>query len=262
MTLDELISEVRADGSTSLEHLASACTIANHLSDLSDHLVGHFVDQARRDGASWTMIGQAMGVTKQAVQKRFTAGDPDLARFTNRATVVVLKGQNDARERGHDEVGTLHLLLGVTAEWEGLAGQAIQAAGVTRNDLVRRWRQLCRPVVSHVGSMRRSLRRRRRPWRSRGANRPGADSITSAPSTCCLRCSTSRTMRPRSSSSSWASARRTSTPGSPRPSQRSPVVEPVETPQFAGEPVEPRSSLVEPVEPRSSLVEPVETTPP
>ena len=135
MTLDELITEARADGSTSLEHLASACTIANHISDLSDHLVGHFVDQARRDGASWAMIGQAMGVTKQAVQKRFTAGEPDLSRFTNRATVVVLKAQNDARERGHDEVGTLHLLLGLTAEWEGLAGQAIEAAGVTRDEL-------------------------------------------------------------------------------------------------------------------------------
>ena len=135
MTLDELITEAGADGSTSLEHLASACTIANHISELSDHLVCHFVDQARRDGASWAMIGQAMGVTKQAVQKRFAAGEPDLSRFTNRATVVVLKGQNDARERGHDEVGTLHLLLGLTAEWEGLAGQAIEAAGVARDEL-------------------------------------------------------------------------------------------------------------------------------
>jgi hypothetical protein len=135
MTLDELIEDAAADGERSLDHLGAACAIAHRLGELSDHLIGHFVDQARRDGASWTMIGQAMGVTKQAVQKRFTAGDPDLARFTNRAAVVVLKGQNDARERGHDEVGTLHLLLGVTAEWEGLAGQAIQAAGVTRNDL-------------------------------------------------------------------------------------------------------------------------------
>jgi hypothetical protein len=135
MTLDDLIAEARASGDASLDHLAAACTIATHLSDLSDHLVGHFVDQARRDGASWAMIGQAMGVTKQAVQKRFTAGDPDLSRFTNRATVVVLKGQNDARYRGHDEVGTLHLLLGVLAEWEGLAGQAIEAAGVTQDQL-------------------------------------------------------------------------------------------------------------------------------
>src|SRR6187399_2278740 len=135
MTLDELITEARASGDSSLDQLNAACSIGAHISDLSDHLVGHFVDQARRDGASWAMIGQAMGVTKQAVQKRFTAGEPDLSRFTNRATVVVLKAQNDARERGHDEVGTLHLLLGLTAEWEGLAGQAIEAAGVTRDEL-------------------------------------------------------------------------------------------------------------------------------
>ena len=135
MTLDDLIAEARAGGNASLDHLAAACTIATHLSDISDHLVGHFVDQARRDGASWAMIGQAMGVTKQAVQKRFSAGDPDLSRFTNRATVVVLKAQNDARYRGHGEVGILHLLLGVVAEWDGYAGQAIEAAGVTKEQL-------------------------------------------------------------------------------------------------------------------------------
>ena len=29
------------------------------------------MDQARRSGASWSQIGAAMGVTKQAAQKRF-----------------------------------------------------------------------------------------------------------------------------------------------------------------------------------------------
>jgi hypothetical protein len=136
MTLDELITEARASGDSSLDQLNAACSIGAHLSELSDHLVGHFVDQARRDGASWAAIGQAMGVTKQAVQKRFTAGDPDLSRFTNRATVVVLKAQNDARYRGHDEVSTLHLLVGVLAEWDGYAGMAIEALGVTKDRLL------------------------------------------------------------------------------------------------------------------------------
>jgi hypothetical protein len=35
------------------------------LSEVADHLIGHFVDQAR-SGASWTDIGESMGVTKQA----------------------------------------------------------------------------------------------------------------------------------------------------------------------------------------------------
>jgi hypothetical protein len=39
-------------------------------------LIGHFVDQARRSGASWTEIGKSMGVTKQAAQKRFVPKEP------------------------------------------------------------------------------------------------------------------------------------------------------------------------------------------
>jgi hypothetical protein len=135
VTLDELISEVigrRPDG-TSLDHLADASTVARHLDELADHLVGHFVDQARRSGASWTMIGQSMGVTKQAAQKRFVAGESSLDRFTDRANVVVLKAQLEARSRGHHEVTSLHLVLGLLAEWNGFAGRAIEAAGTTRD---------------------------------------------------------------------------------------------------------------------------------
>jgi hypothetical protein len=137
MTLDEMITLVKSrhpDG-TALDHLAEATVVADHLGELSDHLVGHFVDQARRAGASWSMIGQSMGVTKQAAQKRFVAGDSAMDRFTNRAHVVVLKAQTEARTRGDQEVTTLHLLLGLLAEWDGLAGKAIEAAGVTREAL-------------------------------------------------------------------------------------------------------------------------------
>jgi hypothetical protein len=135
MTLDELITQVKdanPDG-TALDHLSEAAAVADHLGELADHLVGHFVDQARRSGASWTMIGQSMGVTKQAAQKRFVAGDTSLDRFTDRAKVVVLKAQSEARNRGQQEVTSLHLVLGLLAEWEGFAGHAIEAAGVSKD---------------------------------------------------------------------------------------------------------------------------------
>ncbi|HET9944402.1 MAG TPA: Clp protease N-terminal domain-containing protein [Actinomycetes bacterium] len=133
MTLDELITQVRTgrpEGAP-LDHLTEAAAVAGRLDELADHLVGHFVDQARRSGASWTAIGQSMGVSKQAAQKRFVGAEPSLEQFTNRAKVVVLKAQNAARERGEQHVTSLHLLLGLLAEWEGLAGQAIEAAGVS-----------------------------------------------------------------------------------------------------------------------------------
>src|ERR1700690_4394874 len=69
--LDDLISVVKSNEGTPLDHASLAVQVAEHLGELPDHLIGHFVDQARRAGASWTEIGQAMGVTKQAAQKRF-----------------------------------------------------------------------------------------------------------------------------------------------------------------------------------------------
>ncbi len=91
-----------------LEQLTDAVLAAEALGDVADHLIGHFVDQARRSGASWTEIGKCMGVTKQAAQKRFvprtptdaTAMDPEagFSRFTPRARNVVVRGaEPDAR---------------------------------------------------------------------------------------------------------------------------------------------------------------------
>src|SRR5690349_20893726 len=89
--LDELIDAISTVHGDPLEQLTTAMLTAEHLGDVGDHLVGHFVDQARRSGASWTQIGVSMGVTKQAVQKRFlpkagteSPADPEagFSRFT------------------------------------------------------------------------------------------------------------------------------------------------------------------------------------
>jgi hypothetical protein len=69
--LDELIGYVGSQEGTALDHVSAAVQISEHIGELADHLIGHFVDQARKTGASWTEIGQSMGVTKQAAQKRW-----------------------------------------------------------------------------------------------------------------------------------------------------------------------------------------------
>ena len=74
--LDDLIEAITAVHSEPLDQLTDAVLAAEHLGDVADHLVGHFVDQARRSGASWTDIGRSMGVTKQAARKRFVPKDP------------------------------------------------------------------------------------------------------------------------------------------------------------------------------------------
>ncbi|MGI8645775.1 MAG: Clp protease N-terminal domain-containing protein [Nocardioides sp.] len=139
MTLDELIRQVqeRSPGGTPLDQLSDASALAAHLGDLADHLVGHFVDQARRSGSSWAQVGGSIGVTRQAAQQRFVVGDTSMESFTNRAAVVVLKAQNAARERGHETLTSEHLLLGFLAEWDGFAGLAIEAAGVSQEDLAQ-----------------------------------------------------------------------------------------------------------------------------
>jgi hypothetical protein len=139
--LDDLIEAIKKVHSDALEQLSDAVIAADHLGEVADHLIGHFVDQARRSGASWTDIGRSMGVTKQAAQKRFVPkapGEPSdldpsqgFGRFTERARNVIMAAQNEAHAAGNDEIGPEHLVLGLLSEPEALAAAAIVAQGVT-----------------------------------------------------------------------------------------------------------------------------------
>ncbi|SCF09382.1 Clp amino terminal domain-containing protein, pathogenicity island component [Micromonospora haikouensis] len=137
--LDDLIAGIKKARPDVLDQLADAVVAADHLGDIADHLIGHFVDQARRSGASWTEIGRSMGVSKQAAQKRSAAKaetaatlDPSagFGRFTPRARNVVLASQEEARAAGNAEITPGHVALGLLAEPEGLAAALIAARGV------------------------------------------------------------------------------------------------------------------------------------
>jgi Clp amino terminal domain, pathogenicity island component len=143
--LDDLIAHVLAQPpeGDALAHLRAAAVAGEQLGELSDHLIGHFVDQARRAGASWTEIGRSMGVTKQAAQQRFVpraAGDPPafdasrFGRFTDRARKVLVRAEAEARQAGHDHVGVEHVVLGLLDQREALAARAIEAQGVSLDD--------------------------------------------------------------------------------------------------------------------------------
>jgi hypothetical protein len=138
--LDDLIDAItKVHPDNSLDQLSDAVLAADHLGEVADHLIGHFVDQARRSGASWTDIGRSMGVTKQAAQKRFVPkGDqPDLdpeqgfSRFTARARNVVMAAQNAAHAAGNAEITPAHLVLGLLSEPDSVAAAAIVEQGVT-----------------------------------------------------------------------------------------------------------------------------------
>jgi len=139
--LDDLIEAIAKVHSEPLEQLSDAVIAADHLGEVADHLIGHFVDQARRSGASWTDIGRSMGVSKQAAQKRFVAKGSDgvsdldpsqgFGRFTVPARSVVMAAQNEARTAGNDEIRPEHLVLGLLSQPDALGARAILAQGVT-----------------------------------------------------------------------------------------------------------------------------------
>jgi ATP-dependent Clp protease ATP-binding subunit ClpA len=140
--LDSLIAYVKAihpDGGP-LENVADAFTVSAQLDEQSDALIGHFVDQARRSGASWNQIGTAMGVSKQAAQKRFVSGRmSDLSdllpkggnafsRATDRAFRVLVAASKLAAP---EPVGAAHVTAALFTEPEGVAAKVFETAGLS-----------------------------------------------------------------------------------------------------------------------------------
>jgi hypothetical protein len=133
--LDDLIAAITSNEDDALSRLSHAVELADHLGELSDHLIGHFVDQARRSGASWTDIGRSMGVTKQAAQKRFvTKDEPDpsqgFKRYTVPARSAIVASMNAAKEHGHREIYPEHLALGALNVPDSVALAALTAQGI------------------------------------------------------------------------------------------------------------------------------------
>ena len=122
--LDDLIAEVESKHMGDLDRLSEAMLLGQHLDELADHLIGHFVDRARRAGASWSDIGTSMGVTKQAAQKRFVPQQPEspeadlrvFARYTDAARQAVVGAQEEAKARGHEHIEREHLLIALLAD--------------------------------------------------------------------------------------------------------------------------------------------------
>jgi len=156
--LDNLIAYVTAlhpDGGP-LERVTDAFAVSARLDEQSDALIGYFVDQARRSGASWSQIGGAMGVSKQAAQKRFVPGkaagltpteNQPFSQFTPRAARALAAagrlaagrpaddgqgaGAAPAALSGEPAFGAAHLAAALCCEPDSLAARAIAAAGIS-----------------------------------------------------------------------------------------------------------------------------------
>jgi predicted amino acid dehydrogenase len=140
VSLDELITYVKTmtPGGGPLDNLSDAVSVGADLDDKSDALIGHFVDAARRSGASWSQIGVSMGVSKQAAQKRFVSQweSADFARFTDRSRNVVAAAGQIAEGSGADMIDASHLAAGLLSEPDGLAARIIHGAGLTDEQIL------------------------------------------------------------------------------------------------------------------------------
>ncbi|MET9834249.1 Clp protease N-terminal domain-containing protein [Streptomyces sp. NPDC006385] len=147
--LDDLIAEVDRTCETAhrpggqeqpdwLALLTTAAGLAGQLQALADDLVEDYVEHCRMHGCSWTDIGAALGVTRQAVQQRFHAphkryGTETMSEDLRRAMAQVKQA---AVAHRNNYIGTEHLLWGLTAEANS-ATRLLESAGV-RPDAVHR----------------------------------------------------------------------------------------------------------------------------
>jgi ATP-dependent Clp protease ATP-binding subunit ClpA len=145
--LDSLISYVRSlhPQGDALDNLGDAVQVGARLDEEADALIGHFVDQARRSGASWSQIGASMGVSKQAAQKRFVPridaedlvaeGRQLFSRAAPRALRVLAAAERTARAAGVDVVGDVHIAVALITEPQGVAATVMHVLGVSDDQL-------------------------------------------------------------------------------------------------------------------------------
>ncbi|HEY2549966.1 MAG TPA: Clp protease N-terminal domain-containing protein [Streptosporangiaceae bacterium] len=158
-SLQDLIETVHRDAPSdgSLDQLVTAARTVGQLEDTGDALLGHFVTGCRRDGRSWSEISSALGVTKQAVHKRFSgaiagqliaAGQPTFERLTPRARSTLAAAAGAAGTLGADRIGTAHLLLGLYAEPAGIAARVLAEMNVERADVADAIRAAAQSAVA------------------------------------------------------------------------------------------------------------------
>jgi hypothetical protein len=158
--LDGLVAIAAAQSKSGdpLDRLAAAAQLRDALDERAEAVLDHFVDEARQAGCSWSEVGSALGVSKQAAQQRHAAtdsiarrllsrlaaprGEPGgfvsggvFRRFTSAAREAVVRAQSEARALGHDSIGTEHLLLGLLSAGTGPAASTLKSLHIARDDV-------------------------------------------------------------------------------------------------------------------------------
>jgi hypothetical protein len=141
----------RIAGREPVERLEAVASLRRQL----DALEADYVADAVRLGASWSRIGGALGITRQAAHKKHSKqagrqapedGLRDQDRevlVTSEAWRAVRLAREEARALRAGGVGTEHLLLGVIRADEGAAGEVLRRFGVS----LARARSVVEPTI-------------------------------------------------------------------------------------------------------------------
>lgn len=137
--------EQRARSKAPLERLEAAVTAVDELRGFGEEVLDRFVGEARAANCSWSEIGAALGVSKQAAQQRFPAGGPLTSwpeAVTEAVRAAMVTAQDESRDLGHNYVGNEHVLLGLVAQTDGMAADVLAGLGVTRAAIIARAREV------------------------------------------------------------------------------------------------------------------------
>jgi ATP-dependent Clp protease ATP-binding subunit ClpA len=174
----------RAASDDPLALLEAALMVAAEASTAADDLIEHFVRAARAANVSWTLIGERLGVSKQAARQKYArrleVSDPigDAAEHMIMAPRLsaCLQAAQAAADADDSVPGTQHLLLGLLHV--GVAANILDRLDVTRDKVREAGTRLFEPatIVDGDGEERRVVGDRLpSPGRSRCRRRQGEE---------------------------------------------------------------------------------------
>lgn len=150
--LVEIVQE-RAASDDPLVLLETAIAVAAEASGAADDLIEHYVGAARAANVSWTLIGERLGVSKQAARQRFAhrlevsdvIGDAAEAMVMAPRLSGCLQAARAAADADDSVPGTQHLLLGLLHA--GGAAGVLDRLGVTHEKVRAASARLFEPAM-------------------------------------------------------------------------------------------------------------------
>lgn len=149
-TVEQLIAaaRARATGDDELALLDAVIAATRDLADHADEAVDQVVRQVRAAGHSWTVIGEHLGVSRQAARQKYADRVERIRQAA--ASGQAIRGRDlegslssalaAASTDGLSQAGTEHLLLGLLTD--GVAATTLEQLGATRDKIRNTSRRL------------------------------------------------------------------------------------------------------------------------